>query len=630
MELHGEFMNLHNWVLSRNPETFGAAEFKQYGNLLKDNIRLICTRLRDNFRVYDDITVLVTRFLAMLDLGASLCLGGTNKSQSKISKIITQTTPFIGGNKHATTISVAGSSKSQIKVQMHQLSSLVLHHGANSSSLASEAGLSSLKDIFQSLHYVWKTQLVEDQKEAAEKSSTYRYKGSYEDSEEVDEMELRELFPVYEGNEQEESEKSRMDITSISLKLTELHAAIFAPGDVEANLRQFIVESTRLLGSLSSGEESSAAPKSYLPGILLVLKDELKSYENVSPSHYNFYLDANIAEAKRLVSLVLSVRTRFVQLQAAWPDHAAIHDVLVCCQEILQFKHLEPVAKYITKLEKLHGLVHEWQLVASKEYTAASLYDEITALTISWRRLELSTWAKLLDLEFEKCEQAVSTWWFVAYEAFIALPLQKAENGEDLKDYTTEALHTLEAFLKSTTIGQFSARLRLIEQFRSLLLLFTKHNPVLGCIVSALENFLHHYRPYEPVISKTLEEKGNLSTRTSKSRFNLPVGKIQTSRLCARVLGGRITSCSSMFESTESSSLNPPTRYFNKACQNCKGKQWIVNLPNRFQSLCGIRRRLLLSPSGPILSGPTELQGSKIRQLLLPICCESTHPHCLI
>jgi midasin len=520
MELHGEFMNLHNSVLSRNPETFGAAEFKQYGNLLKDNIRLICARLRDNFRVYDDITVLVTRFLAMLDLGASLCLGATSKSQSKISKIISQTTPFIGGNAHATTIPMGGSSKNQIRVQMHQLSSLVLHHGANSSSLASEAALSSLKDIFQSLHYVWKTQLVEDQKEAAEKSSTYRYKGSYEDSEEVDEMELRELFPVYEGNEHEESAKSRMDINSISLKLTELHAAIFAPGDIEANLRQFIVESTRLLGSLSS-EESSAAPKSYLPGILLVLKDEVKSYENVSPRHYNFYLDANIAEAKRLVSLVLSVRTRFVQLQAAWPDHAAIHDVLVCCQEILQFKHLEPVAKYITKLEKLHGLVHEWQLVASKEYTAASLYDDITALTISWRRLELSTWAKLLDLEFEKCEQAVSTWWFVAYEAFIALPLQKAENGEDLKAYTTEALHTLEAFLKSTTIGQFSARLRLIEQFRSLLMLFTKHNPVLGCIVSALENFLRHYRPYEPVVNKTLEEKRKALDKDVKEQIQL-------------------------------------------------------------------------------------------------------------
>ncbi|EED15512.1 midasin, putative [Talaromyces stipitatus ATCC 10500] len=524
MELHGEFMNLHNSVLSRTPETFGVAEFQQYGNLLKDNVRLICARLRSNFRVYDDITVLVTRFLTMLDLGASLCLGGANKSQSKISQIITQTTPFIGGNTYPLMkkpVHAVASMKNQIKVQIHQLSSLALHHGANSANLDSEAALSHLKEIFQSLHLIWKKQLVEDQKEAAEKSQTYRYKGSFEDSEEVDESELRELFPVYEGTEEEVSEKPRMDINSISLRLTELHAAIFAPGDIEGNLREFIVESTRLLGSLDSGQDSYAPPESYLPGILLVLKDELKSYENVSPRRYNFYLDANIAEAKRLVSLVLSVRNRFVQLQAAWPEHAAIHDVLVCCQEILQFKHLEPVAKYITKLEKLHGLVHEWQLVASKDYSAASLYDQITALTISWRRLELSTWAKLLDLEFEKCEKAVSTWWFVAYEAFIALPLQKAENGEDLKDYTTEALHTLEAFLKSTTIGQFSARLRLIEQFRSLLQLFANHNPTLSCIVSALENFLHHYRPYEPVVNKTLEEKRKSLDKDVKEQIQL-------------------------------------------------------------------------------------------------------------
>ena len=95
----------------------------------------------------------------------------------------------------------------------------------------------------------------------------------------------------------------------------------------------------------------------------------------------------------------------------------------------------------------------------------------------------------------------------MAYEAFVALPLQKAEHGEDLRDYATEALHSLEAFLKSTTIGQLSARLRLIEQFRSLLQLFAKHEPSLGCIVTALGNFVRHYVPYEPIASKILEEK---------------------------------------------------------------------------------------------------------------------------
>jgi midasin len=526
-ELHGEFLNLHNSVLSRNPETYDVAEFEQYGHLLRENIRLICARLRSNFRAYDDITILVTRFLTMLDLGASMCLDGAkkNKSASSQTSVITQTTPLIGGNTYAVTeerIHTGSSSRNQIRVQMHQLSSLVLHHRTNPSSLASVSGLQKLKGILDSLHHIWKTQLVQDQKEEAQKSSMYRYKGSFEDSEEIEESELRELFPVFEGSEQVTSEKPRMDINSISLKLTEIHASIFESGDIESSLRQFVAESTRLVGSLSShGDKPPTAPKSHLPGILLVLKDELKSYENVSPRHYNFYSDANIAEAKRLVALVLSTRTRFLQLQAAWPEHAAIHDVLVCCQEVLQFKHLEPVAKYITKVEKLHGLVYEWQLVASREYSVASIYDDITALIISWRRLELSTWAKLLDLEYAKSENAVSTWWFVAYEAFIALPLQKVENGEDLKEYTREALDTLTGFLRSTTLGQYSARLRLIEHFRSLLLLFASHYPVLNCTLSALENFLQHYKPFEPVISKSLEDGRKSYEKDIKEQIQL-------------------------------------------------------------------------------------------------------------
>ncbi|OKL62401.1 hypothetical protein UA08_03002 [Talaromyces atroroseus] len=526
-ELHGEFLNLHNSVLSRNPETYEVAEFEQYGRLLRENIRLICARLRSNFRAYDDITILVTRFLTMLDLGASLCLDGANKTKSKSSQasIVTQTTPLIGGSNYAVTetpVHTGGSSRSHIQVQMHRLSSLVLQHRTDPSRLASASGLQELKIILGSLHHIWKTQLTQDQKEEAQKSQMYRYKGSYEDNEEIEESELRELFPVFEGNEQDISEKPRMDINSISLKLTQLHASIFESGDVETSMRHFIAESTRLLGSLSSnGDQPSAAPKLYLPGILLVLKDELKSYENVSPRYYNFYSDANIAEAKRLVSLVLSTRTRFLQLQAAWPEHAAIHDVLICCQEVLQFKHLEPVAKYITKVEKLHSLVYEWQSVASREYSVVSIYDDITALIISWRRLELSTWAKLLDLEYEKSENAVSTWWFVAYEAFIALPLQKAENDEDLKGYAAEALDTLTGFLRSTTLGQYSARLRLVELFKSLLLLFANHYPALYCTVTALENFLQHFKPFEPVISKTLEDGRKSFEKDIKEQIQL-------------------------------------------------------------------------------------------------------------
>ncbi|CRG88960.1 hypothetical protein PISL3812_05995 [Talaromyces islandicus] len=526
LELQGEFSNLFNSVLSRNPEKYGFAEFQQYGRLLTDNIRQICTRLHSNFRPYDDITVLVTRFLQLLDLGASLCSSGSNLAQSVDTSVrrITEMTPLLGDNaallKHDQ-IERQGALKAPLEVRLQQLESLVLRHSIDPSTLTSSYRLDELQDILQSIHKIWKTQLTEEQKETAEKNQMYRYKGSFEDNEEVEESELRELFPTFEDNAEEESKKTRLDPQSIAIQLTQLHAAIFQGGDMQARMRKLIITSTHLFGSLEPEKSPSSSPKSHLPGILLALTDDIKIYGQVSSRHYNFYTDANIIEAKSLVALVLSIRTRFLQLQASWPEHAAIHDVLTCCQEILLFKHKEPLAKYITKLEKLHSFVHEWQLVASKEFSAVSLYDEITALTINWRRLELSTWAKLLDIEYEKCEQAVSAWWFVAYEVLIAVPLQMAEDGEDLRGYTKETLATLEGFFKSTTIGQYSARLQLVEIFRSLLVLFRQQYPVLKWVIAGLENFLEHYRVFQPAISKSLEEGRSSLEKNVKEQIQL-------------------------------------------------------------------------------------------------------------
>ncbi|KAL1966096.1 hypothetical protein VTN77DRAFT_4844 [Rasamsonia byssochlamydoides] len=531
MQLQGEFSNLINSVLNRRPENYGAAEFREYGGLLHDNIQQICRRLRLNFRTYDDITILVSRFLQMLGLGISLVLGAAPDSLDITSvQAISERTPFLGGRQHPLSSSETRKRESVLKVptdvKFQELSVLVAAHSADLSTLHAPGGLHALRRVLEFFHHIWKTQLREEQKEEAQRSSLYRYKGSFEDNEEADEAEFRKLFPTYEDAvAEEEKEESRIDPKSVSVKLSRLHAAIFEPGDAQTRMRALITDSTRLLGSVWSNNKSSSPtglpPKAHLPGILLALEDEMKKFGKAPSRSYNFYTDANISEAKKLVSLVHSVRSRFLQLQAAWPEHAAIHDVLVCCQEVLQFRHVEPVAKFLTKVEKLHALVHEWQLVASKEYSAASVYDGLTALIISWRRLELSTWAKLLDMEKEKCEEDVSSWWFVAYEVLLAGPLHMVEAGEDITGYTQDTISTLESFFQSTTMGQFSPRLRLVGSFKSLLQLYAEGSPALNRLVAALENFLQYYRQFEPVISESLEEGRQSLEKEIKQQIQL-------------------------------------------------------------------------------------------------------------
>lgn len=517
-QLQGEFSNLINGVLNRNPEALISqrdASNSRQADLLRDNIRQICHRLSTNYRSYDDITVLVVRFLQLLDLGISLASSEDPRTAGvETVRAISENTPFLGGKPG--TLSDLASEKQglslthAVEVLFHDLSVLTAAQNADSSVLLDAVGRDNLLQVFEQFHQLWKTKLQEDQEKEAQRSAFYRYKGSFEDEEEANENELRQLFPTYEGTSTEESiESLRIDPKSISLRLSRLHAKLFEPGDTQESLRNLVKDSALLLGSVWSTSQASKSPmhpNAHLPGAFLLLEDAINGAEQKAPKNYNFYTDPNLTEARKLVSLVHSVQSRFIQLQVAWPEHAVLQDVITCCKEILQFKHTEPVAKFITKVEKLHAYVYEWQLVASREYSAAAQYDELTALIISWRRLELSTWAKLLDIEKEKCDQDVSSWWFVAYEAIIAAPLQMAQSGQNLTDHTKEVIATLEKFFISATLGEYGPRMRLVENFRSLLLLYVRDFPALGGLASALQNFLQHYRPFEAVISKMLAE----------------------------------------------------------------------------------------------------------------------------
>ncbi|KAH1602103.1 hypothetical protein KXX34_002192 [Aspergillus fumigatus] len=515
--LQGEFSSLLSSVLDRCIEL--------------DNIRQLIQRLSTNYRSYDDITVLVVRFLEILDLGLSLQSGQTQRSSdSRILQAVSKRTPFLGGTVYP--VSALESQKGPanqahfVELRFHELSSLRVAINTDPDVLHSEAGRHALHRILEQFHILWKAKLREDQEEEARKSELYRYRGSWEDEEEVDQNELNQLFPTYESDTAEDDGKAtRIDPKAISVRLATLHAELFQSEDAKKALSDYVRQSAKLLGSIWSAGDSSKShirPSEHLSGALLLLEDAMNAGNRSPSGKYNFYTDSNFSEARRLVSLAHSVKSRFLQIQQAWPEHAVLQDVIICCKEVLQFKHTEPVAKFLTKVEKLHALVHEWQLVASKEYSAASLYNELTNLIISWRRLELSTWAKLLDLEKEKCAQDVSSWWFVAYEAVIAAPIQLAASGEaELSAHIQSVISTLEQFFMSTTVGQYSERLRLVANFRSLLALYVRDYPALEQLVFALGNFLEHFRPFEPAVHKSMEDRRAAIEKDIKQQIQL-------------------------------------------------------------------------------------------------------------
>ncbi|GLA60542.1 hypothetical protein AtubIFM54640_001021 [Aspergillus tubingensis] len=532
--LHGEFSSLVKSVLERHPEQIVSAsenqgEKQRMLGLLRDNVRQLSHRLSTNYRSYDDITTPVVRFLQILDMGLYLSSTPSGEtSDLQILNAVKETTPFLGGMIHPNSeLRSAASSTVNTDLWFHELSSLRLAENADPGVIRTQAGRDTLRRLFEQFHALWKTKLREDQEDEARKSEFYHYKGSWEDSEEVDENELRQLFPTYDQDAEEEEGQgpARYDPKAISIRIASLHAKLFQSEDREEALSTYVKQASLLLGSKWSEDTLSVPnvdPKDQLSGVLLLLEDSINTGQNQPAAKYNFYVDANISEAKKLVTLTLSTKARFTQIQKAWPDHAVLEDVIQCCREILQFKHTEPVAKFITKVEKLHALVHEWQLVASREYSAASVYEEITALIIGWRRLELSTWAKLLDIENEKCTQDVGSWWFIAYEAIIRAPMQIAESGQmEMSEHVQEITATLEQFFNSTTLGQYSERLQLVKNFQSLLLLYVQDMPALKQLISALDNFIVRYRQFEPIVHKQLVEKRAALEKDIKEQIQL-------------------------------------------------------------------------------------------------------------
>ncbi|KAL3439354.1 hypothetical protein BDV09DRAFT_190924 [Aspergillus tetrazonus] len=535
--LHGEFSSIIKSVLRRNPEKLISATKKDAENertrkLLRDNIQQLSKRLSTNYRSFDDITILVVRFLQILDLGLSLSSTSNHEPcETALLRTVSETTPFLGATDRPVISSENGSpshdSKHAMDSWFHDLSFFRVAETMEPGLLRTKTGRESLLRVVDKFYILWKAKLKEDQEEYARKNEMYHFKGSWEDSEEVDANELYQLFPTYEdGAEQVINLPDAADPKVVSVRLADLHAKLFESADSQTVLLDYVKHSAMLLGSIWSDNDylpySKLAPKEQISAILLLLEDDLAKRTTTSAKNYNFYTDQNPAEAKKLLTLTRSIQARFVQIQQAWPDHAVPGDVISFCKEIYQFKHTEPVAKFLTKVEKLHSLVHEWQLVASREYSAASYYDELTNLIISWRRLELSTWAKLLDLEKDKCVQGVSSWWFIIFEALIRAPIQIAESGTtDLSDHVQEVVGTLEQFTHSTTLGEYSERLRLIKDFRALLSLYVQDYPSLKQLVFALDNFLQYYAQFEPAVIKFLIDKRSSLEKDIKEQIQL-------------------------------------------------------------------------------------------------------------
>ncbi|ORX92053.1 hypothetical protein BCR34DRAFT_608897 [Clohesyomyces aquaticus] len=524
--LQGEFANLLS-ILS--PLLAGTMPTKDacQDHTLRQNISHVIRRLSEGYRSYDDITGPAVGFLVCLSIGLRISARSFDDLSGQGSlQYFRRHTPFLGlyeTTAKSISESLVHSCESEIKtarhvadLRWHALHSLTLIRAVDQSYLSDVAAKQLLHNIFGSFFTDYKQRLLQDQDKQAQDTSLYTYKGEDEEVEEED----PELFPNYEkDNVEAPVHMATSNSRDHALRLADMHAKVFTgtPESCES-LRNLLEWCTAQTVRISEGQAHGSRYESAMPAIFLALEKKSDALSTSGTGRqYNFYFDANIPEGKRLVSLVHRIRQRYRQIQKVWPEHATLADVLRSCDESLAFSHVDPVAKFITKAEKLHAYMYEWQGVASREFSTANLYDDLTKLLVSWRQLELTTWARLFDIEIEKCRSDAKSWFFMAYETIIAAS-ESIEDEKEMEMHARNLLKTLEVFFLNTSLGQFEQRIRLLEQFREHVKIRRQDVEPLRHVHLALDNFIAYLerlqKPVQENIAKgrqTLEkEVGNV------------------------------------------------------------------------------------------------------------------------
>lgn len=512
MQLQGDFHALFRTIAPlQQTSQEKLCSFAQ-DSTLRQNVAHIKRRLSEGYRAYDDITAPAVGFLHCLEIGftlATLATAPVSESSVVVSQV-NRMTPLLGAKPKdwatgAAVIGMANTTES-VRLRLHGLSSYALLRSIQSSDGMTGAAVDVVYGMFDDFYAQWKHELETNQEKAAARSSLYTFRGGDDVEDEASAEEYAALFPEYDAEQEEKSAKDlvRQRLHDWAPQIADVQGDICATTDSQDQRVLKLVNSAASVLNIRSLSTLSTEASKATPMLIMLLQEKTNLVTGIStsPQRYNIYTDPNITETRSLIDLVRKVQARFRVLREAWPEHATLHDVLRVCDELLAFQHTEPVAKLLTKVEKLHEYVHEWQRVASREYTAASLYDNITDLIVHWRQLELSTWARLLDIEVIKCNEDAKTWWFIAYENIVKVPLMLQREEVEMRTHVTELLKTLHSFFFNTGLGQFSERLHMLNVFRQYLKLRIATVPALQTVHDGLSNFIAYMSHFErPVAS---------------------------------------------------------------------------------------------------------------------------------
>ncbi|KAK3357586.1 hypothetical protein B0T25DRAFT_604507 [Lasiosphaeria hispida] len=518
--LQGEFNNVLNTLVKNDVSashlrTISTPSAQAVGELalIEQNVVLLIGRLMGRYEAYQDLTMPLVSFLRCIQMGLSLgraAVPPTESQENDCSQSLVAITPFLSG-----TVWKADSTD----LPLRTLEFLSFVHA-----VVAVEGLSNLPDnlrntlheSFATFHEEWSKKLEADRKIEEARTSLFRHKGSLEDEEEFDQEEFEQLFPDYyavgeEGGRQK-PKKLQKGGRELAVLLAEVHERIFlSPQDAQQCIRGLCTQVARRVAR-EKRSATACEPELdslLLPATLMVFDEQVKAFvANSEWTNYNFYTDSNLSEVRKLLGLTNALKKRFQELKGIDEigHHHTLADVIMACDKVLELPIDDPLASILPGIERLHSFVYEWHEGgwAQKIHKAPALYERLQSTIYDWRRLELSSWSRLLDTEVKRCHDDAKAWWFIAYGAVILEPGSILQKGQDLKDHAVGLLRILETYFLSASVGQFASRFNLLRQLKSQLDVLTLKQPALSIISDAVQNFINYYSRYQRKVNDTI------------------------------------------------------------------------------------------------------------------------------
>ncbi|OZJ03007.1 hypothetical protein BZG36_04676 [Bifiguratus adelaidae] len=436
---------------------------------------------------------------------------------------------------------IPGGSRGSVHIQLllSQFQHLVRHAWSQGS--LSIVHIRSCNALFQEAMTVWRGIKERERQAEIEKESLYKERTKVYDAVDEEALEIQErerMFRLFEEDFADlrlvEEDQQGMDLTSqqsnVSVSTTKLseeelhwvgksHVLMFECRHTDVNPSSFgfqkdrfrnitystaatIFQMTHISGDCNLDAKARRAHLHAVvtAGDLLQGRISDDKMENA----YDFYKDSNFPQAKKILTVLDHCSKRVNSLLEEWPEHAVLHQLKEIIERLASFELASPISRFLTGLELLLQKSEDWEAYASKAVSLKAERDDVIALIISWRQLELSCWPKLLTSQEQMIADSAYSWWFHVYGTI-------SEYAADTKSVPSDIILALDPFLQGSPVGEFTTRLGFLRAFVCQLTLINKDETSFTTrekeLVAILSNLLQYYSQFEAPLSDLIKRQ---------------------------------------------------------------------------------------------------------------------------